>query len=1704
MTVHKLSYGDGYLYYTGEVASGDALRSKDRKLGDYYTLEGLPPGQWVGSSAHELGVSGNVTEEQMHMLFSGKAKPMTPEFYAEAFDSAHVAGEFERIRVMEEERVRYAEENWQILHGLRSETPQWRIGKVVGLTREGVKQRKKSLKITNSVKPYTGQAPSPEQAKADIIANYKMTPAQKKAAESKAQQAADKARAEWVKKHGLNNVDNVYQLPDPAFAQAVQRQVDKHKKDHDSEPTKAQMREYRLKVAGEFFRNENGYEPEKEELVRYMQRLEKPAQQSIAGYDLVFSPTKSVSIAWGLGNKKLRKGIEEAHEQAIQDVLSYIENRALYTRRGKGGIEQIDVDGGLIGTKFRHYDSREGDPNLHDHTVIVNRVKGADGKWSSIDGRNIYGYGVSASELYNTRIAQHIHQNLGLEFVAVERKGKFIYELAGIEDDAIRAFSSRRGKIEKEFKKARKQFIKDHGYEPNNKQTKALYQQVTLSTRPEKLEAKSLKDLNNLWTAKAKSLKGVKLPTGDKLEKHLKKASNKQAKKVLEGQAEVLATSPEEHAQKIISRLEDSRATWSDRHVEAEAHRYFRELTSGSFVDDETFQSAVSAVIASSLSMRPADTMEVPEAKRRKDGTSFFTRAGSQVYTSHKVIQAEKNLLAAAMNDALAPAEAATFEQQLAEHLKDNQVSDAQENMARVFSTSSKRLVVGIGPAGAGKTTSTVLTVKTVQAQGRKVIGLAPTAAAAAVMSKELGIEATTIDRFLHPGDDTKSKVRAGDVLLVDEIGMVATPKLAHLLDLSYESGSVIRGMGDPQQLSAVGAGGALRLIEREAGAVYLEDVFRFRNADGSTNLEEANASMLLREPPVNGADKPFQFYLEQGRILAGEADTMLAKVFEAWAADTEAGKDSLMLAGNNEAVQKLNEMAQVQAIVQGKVREKGRSVFLHNNGTAYKGDVIVTRKNDRQNRTRGSKDFVKNGDLWTVQSIRRDGSMVVKHLKHQGKVVLPAEYVAKNVELGYAATIHRAQGATVDTVHAYVDKGTDRAGAYVGLTRGRFSNRIYVATDAENSRDDVLEAIAQNYDTNLSVHEEAERIRQESRDVATRVAIYDSLAEHSMQVSYATMLRKELGESAANELIESSGYGAMCHELDRIYKAGLDPTQAIRDTYYSRDLHDAEDKGAVMQWRLKATFEHNERLLDQRATRPLGAYSDETLAKMIARAEAALPQKVDEAKLEDPKWKDRPYALVKTDKLQEMRVKTFALLRSREDAKDPHIDELRENAYAMDAEWVRRAHMSKEQKALEQFVRGEKRKDHLFTIVQALKSEQKLRATSLDALSQIDYQQQPKDKVRAGVSNHTVDPMWATNPLVTPEMRKILGVHRKEIGQLIELRGKQLADEKPEWTKALGEVPAYKPLAERWYRVAGELEAYRNQYQIPAGEPTAIPKEYLESERGQYLQAQVADLHKRSRLASHLLSAETSAQVAQAAEDVQADREIPSEVEYVLKVDNREEKIAHFEAKEQQLAGQMKAASAEAAQLRAEVKDLAAEIQRLEPIRQEAHIEHVQARSAAVRSAGKAYQQVKDAEKAKDAAGFFGRGKATRALEEASEAFAQAHGGSKDMQEVRDKWVPVQPAVVQARQKLEQLDGQLDEVRQKHKQATERIELLDKKRLKAQREHREAKQQVLKLKQTTEHLARRRRAAALGAEAAEARRKATNRDFAQPNQRVR
>ena len=1452
MTVHKLSIGDGYRYYVNEVATGDALRAKDREIGDYYAVHGMPPGQWIGSAAASLNLDGEVSEAHMHALFGQKFTPVSTGEVLDTLHGAPAAEAYQQVyeEALEQHRVKAAERAWELLCRANEGMSQQKIADEI--TAQGYPMSQPT--VSRWVERYTASGQTFHADRDEFVAQYRLIGEEIKAAHRAGKKAQEALYAEQAAPHIHPDYAGV-----TPFILRVEEEVSRHRRMHDgAEPTTAEMKEIRFRVGAQMFRDERGIEPSNAQLVQFVAQNSKAPQKAVAGYDLVFTPPKSVSIAWGLGDEQLRRGIESAHERAIQDVIRHLEKNVVMTRRGRNGVRQIETSSGVIGTKFRHWDSRAGDPNLHDHVVIANRVRGVDGQWSSIDGRMLYQYGVECSELYNARVQQYVTELTGLQFEARSLNGKQpVHEIVGIDDEMVRAFSSRRGEISAALEQVTAKFVEEHGYAPSEKQLIQLAQQATLATRPAKEGVHSLEELHAEWVAQAHALReqGVDLPVEGALVEKLKKASAEYEQNILQAKRQQAYESPvQEHAAAIVARLEESRSTWRRTHVNAEVLRYGRDLGLNEKQDAALLSSIREHLNAEMLPLHAQSQRLTPSEFMRADGTSQHQKINYELFTSERVLAAESAILDAATQQVIPASSLDVFEMEAEKRraelaLQGYALPEGQERMAREFATSDKLLVVGIGAAGAGKTSSTRLAVNAIEASGGRVVGMAPTAAAAAVMREEMGIEADTVDKILSDWKNGEPvSLRAGDVLLVDEAGMVSTPKFQQILQLAQERGALVRALGDYRQLSAVGSGGALRLVDREVGAVHLDELFRFKNPD------EAAATLALREPPLVGDDKPFDWYKDQGRVVAGESDVMVEQVFTAWRDDTTAGKQSIMIASTNETVGKLNDLAQAHAMERGHVHPEHGSVRLHNEARAHVGDVIVTRQNARRLTVNSGQDFVKNGDLWRVSQVHDNGAMTVQHLEHGGKVTLPAAYAAQSVELGYAATIHRAQGATVDTAHALVDSSTDRAGAYVALTRGRESNKLYVSLGDGQSRDEVLEQIASAYERDLTVHESVDAVRAEHHNVADLIAQHEDISELAVQKVMAAAVHEGMGRVSehpvrdgasgmvthhvpadatadAAEVLSSDAWGALAHELGEAAREGFDPADLVERAYGRRALHDegasARDAAAVMAWRVAQIRQQAQQA---RSDRPLVSLSDEHLERLVQQAKQRTAPLEERLVVEDPWWFQQPYALVKTDELLAMRARTVKALNANEGTSV--YSQIKENLGDMDAEITRRRwEISGDQRELEQIVRGERaRSGHQFTLYDVLREEQRIRQSLPSGPAAVD----PARVTSGGVSGHTLDKFWEQHPAVRQgRLGTILRARSREIGKLTRARGEELArlvraGSAPAWTQALGPVPTRKRAFRQWVRAAGEADALRAKYRVPESEPAVLPAQMV------------------------------------------------------------------------------------------------------------------------------------------------------------------------------------------------------------------------------------------------------------------------------------
>ena len=373
----------------------------------------------------------------------------------------------------------------------------------------------------------------------------------------------------------------------------------------------------------------------------------------------------------------------------------------------------------------------------------------------------------------------------------------------------------------------------------------------------------------------------------------------------------------------VLAAFEERRSTWQTWHVRAEAQRQIRAAEVPTARVDELVDGVVAEVLNTrSVSLaRPDEEITEPAALRRSDGSSVYTVAGSDLFTSARILAAEQRLVAAAgrMDGRSAPAE--IVELALLEQAANGVTLDpGQAALVRSMSMSGARLQLAIAPAGAGKTTALRALTRAWTDSGGQVLGLAPSAAAAAQLRDSIGSPTDTLAKLtwsIDHGDlpDWASSVGPSTLVIIDEAGMADTLSLDTAVDFVVQRGGSVRLIGDDQQLAAIGAGGVLRDIQAVHGADRLTELHRFQDP------AEAAASLALRD----GRPEALGFYLDRQRIHVGDPTTTTEQLFSAWQADRDRGLDAIMLAPTRDLVAQLNRRARTHRLHNTSPGRRGR-----------------------------------------------------------------------------------------------------------------------------------------------------------------------------------------------------------------------------------------------------------------------------------------------------------------------------------------------------------------------------------------------------------------------------------------------------------------------------------------------------------------------------------------------------------------------------------------------------------------------------------------------------------------------------------------------------------------------------------------------------------------------------------------------------------
>ena len=624
-------------------------------------------------------------------------------------------------------------------------------------------------------------------------------------------------------------------------------------------------------------------------------RLEEKTLRPVAGFDLVFSVPKSVSLLHALGGEETRRAVNEAHVAAWQAALSYLEDEACVVRRGTGGIHREHGEG-FVAAAYQHRTSRAQDPHLHTHVIVANMARrSTDGKWRALDGEAILKtYRLAAGYLYQAHLRAELSRSLGVEW---ETPHKGLADLKGVPRTAIDEFSTRRAQVVEHM---------------DERGTSGFWaaQVAALDTRDRKEHA-DLALLREDWRARAAEHGFGHAEIDAAL--HRARRPEPSSQELLQIAHRLLG--PEGLTERTTAFSDaDLVMAWAEAHAGGASAERVRRLASR-FVGMQ----GVERVGEAAQPGRPA---------RYSTAELVATEHAALDVVDRGVGAGAPAVVNGVIDEALAGVPT---------------LSDEQHAMVRLVASSPDRVVCVVGLAGTGKTTATHATAEAFRMAGVAVLGAAPSGIAAEKLQDETGIPSTTLHRLLQ--DELPDRC----VVIVDEAGMAETRVLAPLLERIERAQSKLVLIGDPQQLPAVGAGGLLAGIVERHGAIELSGNRRQPDA------EERRALEAIR----NGLGRDYLAFAEgAGRLLACEtpvaAKTRL--IADWWAVAREDLPGNVMIALRRRDVSELNALARTLMETHGRL---GRERLTIGGVEFAAGDRVVCLRNSEalgvRNGTRGT-----------------------------------------------------------------------------------------------------------------------------------------------------------------------------------------------------------------------------------------------------------------------------------------------------------------------------------------------------------------------------------------------------------------------------------------------------------------------------------------------------------------------------------------------------------------------------------------------------------------------------------------------------------------------------------------------------------------------------------------------------------------------------
>ena len=803
------------------------------------------------------------------------------------------------------------------------------------------------------------------------------------------------------------------------------------------------------------------------------------ARRSPVYTDLTVAHSKSVSVLHAsfreqarrahLAGDGAREALWRAREERVQEILQeanhaalqYLQEHAGFTRTGYHGRRIDGVEpgrwerAGLLVTTWLQGTSRAGEPHDHSHNVIGRLgVTHADGVWRAVDTMALRAQLGAMGAIVEVRVKSALAREFGVRWVA--RADGMGHEIDGIAQQTMDAFSTRAHTVTTAQLRLARQWAQRHRRAPNAREMTYLGLAANKITRGAKDGQIDWETLTAGWDAtlggqlaaiagqvcdfEAAPVKAAELPSREVRDRVIEQAlASVQAKNSTWTRSELMKNLAWAMGQDFAHLSPDA---W---------HELLEQMTDQALGVEHGVEC-----------LEAPEWPAVPRSLVRDlDGRSVYTRPGVTRYATRGQLSMEQRMCQQAQRTgapaltrefcaAQLGADADTLDAQLGANAQDatelTHTGLRMDQAAMIYEglTSTRRVSVGVGPAGSGKTHTAAAGAKAWEAGGGTVIGVTCAQAARDVLEAAGISECFNTTQFLMRVA-RGMPIRPGTLFVVDEGSMVSMNHLARIIDLAEQHDGKLLITGDHGQLAAVESGGGMRMLADHLGYTQLAVPVRF-DADW-----ERDASLRLRQGDRTALDA----YAEHGRILGASREEALDVLRQRYVARRLVGEDTLLMAYERADCRELSRMIRDDLIHLGLVHG-GPSVEIGEGERASAGDVIVCRENDARIETDPGHTLT-NGDTFQIESVAKNGAWVRRILDAdpQTGAVRVADHaffygnskLLSVTDLGYAVTGHKGMGGTVHAGSALVTGREPREWLYVAMTRGIEDNTVVAIT---------------------------------------------------------------------------------------------------------------------------------------------------------------------------------------------------------------------------------------------------------------------------------------------------------------------------------------------------------------------------------------------------------------------------------------------------------------------------------------------------------------------------------------------------------------------------------------------------------------------------------------------------------------------------------